>query len=53
MTNTDNENNVAFKTETLTDDITTIDQLAQSLAGHTRLISDEKGGQSRNQSKTK
>jgi hypothetical protein len=41
MTNKDNENNAAFKTETLTDDITTIDQLAQSLALHTRLISDE------------
>jgi hypothetical protein len=41
MTNTDNENNAAFKNETLADVITTIDQLAQSLALHTRLISDK------------
>ncbi|NIM11008.1 MAG: N-6 DNA methylase [Candidatus Aminicenantes bacterium] len=39
MTNTDN--NSSLKIEKSTAEITTIDQLAQSLAGHTRLISDE------------
>ncbi len=39
MTNTDN--NSSLKIEQSTAEITTIDQLAQSLAGHTRLISDE------------
>jgi hypothetical protein len=39
MTNT--ENNSSLKIEKSTAEIATIDQLAQSLAGHTRLISDE------------
>ncbi|NIM78017.1 MAG: hypothetical protein GTO20_04440 [Candidatus Aminicenantes bacterium] len=38
MTNTDN--NSSLKIEKSTAEITTIDQLAQSLAGHTRFISD-------------
>ncbi len=35
------QNNTSFDIETSVAEITTIDQLAQSLAGHTRLISDE------------
>jgi hypothetical protein len=35
------QNNTSFDIETSTAEITTIDQLAQSLAVHTRFISDE------------